>query len=239
MKQYFEHSLAFDMHVVLIHISKTTRRPKGQILSCTWVQYGSHFCLLISPKKHNFVEDVEILLFIKYRCRREVANASANQRPGMPSCFSKQPEKTNLVKDAEILLPVKIRWIPFRGFREEVENVLANQRPGGHLVFYQSKKHKLGRGRWYLASCQVSFNSVQRFQKRRRKSHSQSEVGVAILFSDRPEKHKFGKGRWNLAFCHVSLNSVQRFQRRSGKCLVQTEAWATILFFRSARNTNL
>ena len=76
-------------------------------------------------------------------------------------------KNTNLVEDVEILLPVKFRWIPFSGFREEVENVSANQRPGRPSCFSdRPQKHKLGRGRWDLASCQVSLNSVQRFQRR-------------------------------------------------------------------------
>ena len=33
------------------------------------------------------------------------------------------PKNTNLVKEVEILLPVKFGWIPFSGFRGEVENV--------------------------------------------------------------------------------------------------------------------
>ena len=44
------------------------------------------------------------------------------------------------------------------------------------------KKHKLGRGRWDLSSCQVSLNSIQRFQRRSRKCLSQSEARAAILF---------------------------------------------------------
>ena len=196
-------------------------------------------------KNTNLVEDIKILLPVKFRWipfsgfRGEVRNVSANQRPGRPSCFSDRSEKhklgrgrwdlasckvslnsiqrfqkrsrkclsqsearaailffwsvrknTNLVEDVEILLPVKFRWIPFSGFRGEVENVSANQRPG-------------------RPSC----------------------------FSNRPEKHKLGRGRWDLASCQVSLNSVQRFQRRSRKCLSQSEARAAILFFRSARKT--
>ena len=77
------------------------------------------------------------------------------------------PKNTNLVEDVEILLPVKFRWILFIGFRKEVENVSANQRLGRLSCFsHWPEKHKLGRGRWYLASCQVSLNSVQRFQRR-------------------------------------------------------------------------
>ena len=93
------------------------------------------------------------------------------------------PKNTNLVEDVEILFSVKFRWIPFSGFRGEVESVSANQRPGRPSYFSdQSEKHKLGRGRWDLASCQVSLNSVQRFQRRSRKCLSQSEARAAILF---------------------------------------------------------
>ena len=93
------------------------------------------------------------------------------------------PKNTNLVEDIEILLPVKFHWIPFSGFRGKVENVSPNQRPGRPSCFTnRPKKHKLGRGRWDLASCQVSLNSVQRFQRRSRKCLSQSEATTAILF---------------------------------------------------------
>ena len=88
-----------------------------------------------------------------------------------------------MVEDVEILLPVKFRWIPFSSFRGEVENVSANQRPGRPSCFSdRPEKHKLGRGRWDLASCQVSLNSVQRFQRRIWKCLGQSEARVAILF---------------------------------------------------------
>ena len=121
---------------------------------------------------------------------------------------------TNLAEDDEILLPVKFRWNPFSPFRREVENVSANPRPGRPSCFsYLPAKHKLGRGRWDLASCQVSLNSVQRFQRRSRKCLSQSEASAAIFFSNRPKKHKLGRGRWDLASYQVSLNSVQQFQR--------------------------
>ena len=57
------------------------------------------------------------------------------------------------------------------------------------------EKHKLGGGRWVLASCKVSMNSVQRIQRRSRKCLSQSEAGVAILVfpSNRPKNTKLGK----------------------------------------------
>ena len=98
------------------------------------------------------------------------------------------PKNTNLVEDVEILLPIKFRWVPFSGFWE-VENVSTYYRPERPSYFSDlPEKHKVGRGRWDLASCQVSLNSVQRFQRWSRKCLSQSEAGVAILFSDRTEK---------------------------------------------------
>ena len=137
---------------------------------------GGHLVFLIGPKNTNLVEDVEILLPVKF-CwipfsgfRGKVENVSANQRPGRPSCFSDRPENTNLVEDFEILLPVKFPSIPFSSYRGEVENVSANQRPGWPSCFSdRPKKHKLCRGCWDLVFCQVSLNSVQRFKRRSRK----------------------------------------------------------------------
>ena len=159
---------------------------------------GGHLVFLMGPKNTNLVEDVVILLPVKFLWipfsgfREEVENVSANQRPGRPSCFSDRPENTNLVDYVEIFLPVKFLWIPFSGFRGEVENVSANQRPG-------------------RPSC----------------------------FSDRPEKHKLGRGCCNLASCQVSLNSFQRFQRRSRKCLSKSEARRPSCFPSGSKNTNL
>ena len=150
---------------------------------------GCHFVFPMGLKITNLVEDVEILLSVKFRWipfsdfRGEVENVSANQRPGLPSCFFFGPKNTNLEEDVEILLPVKFRWIPFSGFRGEVENVSANQRQGPPSCFSDRlETHKLGRGRWDLASCQVSLNSVQRVQRRSRKCLGQSVARAAILF---------------------------------------------------------
>ena len=58
---------------------------------------GGHLVFPIGPKNTNLVEDVEILLPIKFCCisfsgfREEVKNVSANQRPGRPSCFYDPP----------------------------------------------------------------------------------------------------------------------------------------------------
>ena len=104
----------------------------------------------------------------------------------------------------------------------------------------QKKPHKLGRGRWDLASCQVLFNSVQRFQRRSRKFLSQSEARAAILFFRSTRKNT------NLVedveiLLPVKVEFRSRFQRRSRKYLSQSEARAAILFLWSAKKkpTNL
>ena len=159
---------------------------------------------------------------------------------GCHPIFPIGPKNTDFVKDVEILLPVKFLCIPFSSFRGEVKNVSANHGPWrpSFFFYWSAQKHRLGKGRWDLASCQVRSNPVQRFQRRNRKCLSQSEAGAAILFFPiSPKKHKLGRRRLDLASCQVSLNSVQRFQRRSRKCLSQSEARAAILLFRSARKT--
>ena len=202
---------------------------------------GGDFVFPVSTKNTYLVENVEVMLPVKLlnsvqRFQRS-GHCSANQRPWRPSCFSDRSEKHKLgklVEDIEILLPVKFRWIPFCGFRAEVENVSANQRPGRSSCFSdRPKKHKLGRGHRDLASCQVSSTSVQWFQSRSRMSQPIRGHDGHLVFSDRPEKHKLGRGHRDLASCQVSLNSDQRFQR-SRKCLSQSETRVAILFFRSA-----
>ena len=108
------------------------------------------------------------------------------------------PKNTNLVEDVEIVLPVKFRWIPFSGFRGEVENVSANQRPGRPSCFSdRPEKHKLGRGRWDLASCQVSLNSVQRFLRRSWKCEK--------LMTDGQTDGRTDDGQRVITIVHLSL----------------------------------
>ena len=119
------------------------------------------------------------------------------------------PKNTNLVEGVEILLPVKFRWIPFSGFRGEVENVSANQRPGRPSCFSdQPEKHKLGRGHWDLASCQVSLNSIQRFQRKSRKCLSKSEARAAILFFRSARKTQ----TWKRTFRSYFISSFFEFR---------------------------
>ena len=105
---------------------------------------GGHLVFTIHPKNTNLIEDVKILLPVKFRWipfsdfRGEVENDWTNQRPGCSCFFSIGPKNTILVEDIVILLPAKFRWIPFCGFRGEVENVSANQRPGRQSCFFRS-----------------------------------------------------------------------------------------------------
>ena len=157
-----------------------TRGPKGHIhVSCTWVQCASFlrnqpmqaFLFTDRPEKKLGrgrwdLASCQVSLNSVQRFQRRSGKCQPIRGQG-PSCFSDRPKNTHLVKDIKILLPVKFRWIPFCHLRGEVENVSANQRPGRPSCFSdRPKKHKLGRGRWDVASCQVSLNSVQWFQRR-------------------------------------------------------------------------
>ena len=170
-----------EFRSVVSEKSKMSQPIRGQ---------GGHLVFPIGPKNTNLVEDIEILLPVKFRWipfsgfRGELKNVSANQRPGRPSCFSDQPEKHKLGRRRWDLASYQVSLnSDFSGFRGEVKNVSANQRPGRPSCFSdRPEKHKLGRGRWDLASCQVSSNFIKRFQWRSRKCLSQSEARAAILF---------------------------------------------------------
>ena len=84
--------------------------------------------------------------------------------------FSKLKKKTRGPKGH-----ISCTWVQCATF-------LRNRPRPTFLFTDQPVKHKLGRGHWDLASCQVSLNSVQRFQRWSRKCLSQSEARAAILF---------------------------------------------------------
>ena len=76
------------------------------------------------------------------------------------------------------------------------------------LFTHRPEKHKLGRRRWDLASCQVSLNSFQRFQRRSRKCLSQSYTRVAILFSRSARKTQ----TWQKMLRSCFLSSLVEFR---------------------------
>ena len=130
--------------------------------------WGGHLTFSIGPKKHKLgrghwdLLSCEVLLNSIQRFDQRSRKCLSQSEARAAILFFRSARKnTNLVDGVEILLPVKFHWIPFSGFRGEVENVSANQRPGRPSCFFdRPEKHKLGRGRWDLASCQVSLNSV-------------------------------------------------------------------------------
>ena len=155
--------------------------------------------------------------------------------------FLINPKNTNLVEDVEILLPVKFRWIPFSGFREEVENVSANQRPGQPSCFSdRPEKYKLGRGCWDLASCQVSLNSVQQFQRRSRKCLCQSEARVAILFFWSAQKTQICKRTLRSCFLLSFVEFRSAVSEKKLKMSQPIRGQGSHLVFRiGPKNTNL
>ena len=131
---------------------------------------GWQSCFSDRPEKHKLRRghvDLASFLpcFVEYRSAVSKEKLKMPQQiiqvPGQPPCFSIGPKNTNFVEDVQILLPVKFRWIPFSGFRDEVENVsvLSQSEAGAASLFFRSaRKTRLGRRHWDLASCQVSLN---------------------------------------------------------------------------------
>ena len=144
-----------------------TRGPKGHI-SCTWVQCATSlrnrprrtFLFTDWTKKHKLcrghwdLASCRVLLNSVQQFQNRSRKMSQPIRgQGGHLVFPIGPKNTNLAEDVENLLPVKLRWIPFSGFRGEVENVSSNQRPGRPFCFIdRPQKQKIGRGRWGLAS---------------------------------------------------------------------------------------
>ena len=96
----------------------------------------------------------QVSLNLVQRSRRRSRNVSANQRLGGHLFPPIDPKNTNLLEGVEILGPVKFCWIPFSGFRGEIENASANHRPGRlSCSSDRPEKHKRDRRRWDLASC--------------------------------------------------------------------------------------
>ena len=135
-------------------------------------------------KNKNLLEDVEILLPVKFRWipfsgfRGEVKNVSANQTPGPPSYFSDQPKKHKLGRGCC--------------------DLASCQRPGHPSCFSdQHEKHKLGRGYWDFASCQVSLNFVLRFLEKK--------LNMWKVKDDRRRTQTTDDGQRMITIVHLSL----------------------------------
>ena len=176
-------------------ITPITRGPKGHI-SCTWVQCatvlrnwpGRPFLFTDRPENTNLVDDIEILLLVKFRWiafssfRGEVENVSTNQRPGWPSCFSDRPDPHKLSRGCWYLASCQVSLNSLQQFQRRSRKCLSQSEARATILFSdRPEPHILRRGCWDIASCQVSLNSIQRFQ-RSRKCICQSEARAAILF---------------------------------------------------------
>ena len=151
---------------------------------------GGYLVFLISPKNACLVEDVEILLPVKF-CwilfsgfRGKVENVSANHRPGRPFCFSDPPEKQQLGRELWQFTSCQVSLNFVQRFQRRSRKCLSQSEARAAILFFPDlpEKHIRGRRHWELASYQVSLNSVQRFQRRSKKCLSQSEARAAILF---------------------------------------------------------
>ena len=151
---------------------------------------GGYLVFLISPKNASLVEDVEILLPVKFcwilfsGLRGKVENVSAKHRPGRPFCFSDPPEKHILGRVRWDLASYQVSSNSFQRFQRRSQKCFSQSEARAAIMFFPDwpEKHKHGRRHWELASCQVSLNSFQWFLQTSRKRLSQSEARAAILF---------------------------------------------------------
>ena len=176
------------------NVSANEKRPGP-----SWFSIGSK----------NLVEEFKILLSVKLhqRFKRNSRKYLSQSKARAAIFFLRSSKNANLV----------ITWSCLSCFSkfQRSQKCLSQLEVGWGAFCFSNRpeKHKRGRDRWDLASCQVSADSVRRFQRRSWKWLSRSETGLAILFFNRPEKHKLDRGRWVLSSC---LHSVLRFQRSNG-----------------------
>ena len=162
---------------------------------------GSHLVFFsIGPKNTNLVEDIEIFSFQSsfvefHQAVLEKSNVTQSIRgSGGHLVFPIGSKITNLVEDVDILFPVKFRWIPFSGF---IEVKCPSQSEAGTAILFSDRleKHKLGRGHWGLASCQVSSVS----EENSKMSQPIWSWGRHLVFQW-TLKHELGRGHWDLAY---------------------------------------
>ena len=163
---------------------------------------GGHLVFPIGSKNTNLVKDIEILLPGKFHqipfsgFRGEVENVSANQKPGLPSCFSNRPEKHKLGRGHWDLASSQVSLNSFSSFREEVENVSANQRPGQPSCFTdQPENTNLVEDVEIFLLVKFCWNLFSSFRGEVENVSANQRPWRPSCFSDRPKKHKLGRGR--------------------------------------------
>ena len=108
---------------------------------------GGHLDFLIAQKNINWVEDVEILLLIKFcwivfrGVIGQVENVSANQRPERHSCFPNRPEKHNFCRGPwdHASCQVSLNRLVVSEEKSKMFQPIRGQ--GSHLVFWIGPKN--------------------------------------------------------------------------------------------------
>ena len=215
-------------------MSSKTRGPKGHIL-CTWVQCATFIdrsdrtailFFRLAWKNTNLVEDIEILLPVKFRWipfsgfRGEVKNVSANQRPWRPSCFSDPPEKHKLGRGRLNLAPYQVFLNSIQRFQRRSRKCLSQSEARAAILFFMIglKNTNLVEDIEILLPVKFGWILFSGFRGEVGNVSAHQRPMRPSCFSNRPQKHKLGRVRWDLASSQVLLNSLQRFQRRSLKC---------------------
>ena len=108
--------------------------------------WGSHLVFTISQKNTDWVEDVEILLPVKFRwipCsgfREEVENVSDNQRPGRPSYFSDRPENHKLGRGHWDILSCNVLLNSVQRFQKTKSKCLKQSEDGAAILIFRSAR---------------------------------------------------------------------------------------------------
>ena len=135
-KKYKLDTRRWDLASCQVPLNSVQRFQRGNSNVSDNQRPGGHLVFMIGPKNTNLVEDIEILLLVKFiwiplsSSEEESKMSQPIRDRGGHLVFPIGPKNTNLVEGVEILLAVKFCWIPFSDFRGEVENISANQRPG-------------------------------------------------------------------------------------------------------------
>ena len=157
---------------------------------------GGYLVFLISTKNASLVEDVEILLPVKF-CwilfsgfRGKVENVSANHRPGRPFCFSDPPEKHKLGRECWDLASYQVLSNSFHSFRGEVQNVSANQRPGRPVSYFPIclKNTNVVEGIESLLPVKFCWIPFSGFYRVVENVSANQRPGRPFCFSNRPKK---------------------------------------------------
>ena len=141
-------------------------------------------------------------------------------------CFQIGPKNTKLCRGVKILLAVKFSWIPFSGFREEVENVSANQRQGRTSSFSdQPENTNLEEDVWIFLAVMFRWNPFSGFRDVENVSANR-RTRQTSWFSERHDEQKHCRG-WDIEsdkFRKISSTNVSANQRPGWQSLFSDQA---------------